>query len=128
MPLLIAEALLSNIGGIATLIGDPPNVLIGSAAELDFVSFLTHLGPVVFVLWLSAMLLMRWLFRNDLATRSTDIQALRRLDAREALHDMRNLRRILSVLAGTLALFFLQGVLRLSPAFIALLGAAVALL
>jgi Na+/H+ antiporter NhaD/arsenite permease-like protein len=128
VPLLIAEALLSNIGGMATLIGDPPNVLIGSAAELDFVSFLTHLGPIVVVLWLAAVLLMRWLFRRDLVARSIDRRALRRLDAREALQDTRNLRRILSVLAGTLTLFFLQGALHLSPAFIALLGAAVALL
>lgn len=128
VPLLIAEALLSNIGGVATLIGDPPNVLIGSAAQLDFLSFLTHLGPIVLILWLSAVLLMRWLFRNDLATSSIDRRALSSLDAREALQDTRNLRRSLTVLAGTLALFFLQGALHLSPAFIALLGAAIALL
>lgn len=126
-PLLIAEALLSNTGGVATLIGDPPNVLIGSAADLSFISFLTHLTPIVIVVWLSAVLLMRWLFRADLAARPTNLDALRKLNAREALHDPVGLRRLLLVLAGTLALFFLQGALGLSPAFVALAGAAVAL-
>jgi Na+/H+ antiporter NhaD/arsenite permease-like protein len=127
VPMLIAEALLSNIGGIATLIGDPPNVLIGSAAQLDFLSFLTHLGPIVMAIWLTAVLLMRWLFRADLAVQAHNLQALSKLDAREALHDPRTLQQVLMVLGGTLALFFLQGTLNLSPAFIAMTGAAVAL-
>ena len=80
------------------------------------------------ILWLSAVLLMRRLFKDDLAARPTDLQALRSLNASEALHDRRNLRRVLIVLAGTLAVFFVQGLLHLSPAFIALTGAAVALL
>jgi Na+/H+ antiporter NhaD/arsenite permease-like protein len=70
---------------------------------------------------------MRWLFRVDLATRPTNLQALSRLNAREALHDHVTLRRTLIVLAGTLALFFVQGALGLSPAFVALAGAATAL-
>ncbi len=126
-PMLIAEALLSNTGGIATLIGDPPNVLIGSAADLSFVSFLTHLAPIVFVIWLAAVLLMRWLFRAELAVQSTNLQALNKLNARESLHDPATLRRVLIVLVGTLVLFFVQGALRLSPAFVALAGAAAAL-
>lgn len=127
VPMLISEALLSNTGGIATLIGDPPNVLIGSAANLSFLAFLTHLAPIVFVVWLSALLLMRWLFRVDLAARPSNLEALGRLNARESLHDPQTLRRVLVVLAGTIALFFVQGALRLSPAFVALLGAAAAL-
>jgi Na+/H+ antiporter NhaD/arsenite permease-like protein len=127
VPMLIAEALLSNIGGIATLIGDPPNVLIGSAAQLDFLSFLTHLGPIVVAIWLTAVLLMRWLFRADLAVQAHNLQALSKLDAREALRDPRALQQVSVVLGGTLALFFLQGTLNLSPAFIAMTGAAVAL-
>jgi Na+/H+ antiporter NhaD/arsenite permease-like protein len=127
VPLLIAEALLSNTGGIATLIGDPPNVLIGSAADLSFLSFLTHLAPIVAVIWLAALLVMRGLFRVDLGARPTNLAALAGLNARESLHDRRTLRRTLIVLAGTLALFFAQGALGLSPAFVALTGAAVAL-
>ena len=127
IPMLIAEGLLSNTGGIATLIGDPPNVLIGSAADLSFMSFLTHMAPIVLVVWIAAVLLMRWLFRADLAVRPTNLHVLRQLNAREALHDPVNLRRVLFVLAGTLALFFVQGALGISPAFVALAGAAAAL-
>ena len=127
VPMLIAEALLSDTGGIATLIGDPPNVLIGSAANLSFLSFLTHLAPIVLIVWLAALLLMRWLFRVDLAVRPTNLEALGKLSARDSLHDPQTMRRVLIVLAGTIALFFVQGALGLSPAFVALLGAAAAL-
>jgi Na+/H+ antiporter NhaD/arsenite permease-like protein len=127
VPMLIAEALLSDTGGIATLIGDPPNVLIGSAAGLSFTSFLTHLAPIVLVACLAALLLMRWLFRVELSARPTNLEALDKLNARESLHDPQTLRRVLIVLAGTLALFFVQGALQLSPAFVALAGAATAL-
>lgn len=128
IPLLIAEGILSNIGGVATLIGDPPNVLIGSAAGLSFVSFLTHLAFVVLVCWIAAVLVLRRLFRVELAARPTNLQTLAKMNANEALTDARNLRRVLIVLAGTLVLFFLQDALHVSPAFIALAGASVALL
>ena len=63
VPLLMAEALLSDTGGVATLIGDPPNVLIASAAGLSFNDFLTHALPVVVVAWTAALLLLLRLFR-----------------------------------------------------------------
>jgi Na+/H+ antiporter NhaD/arsenite permease-like protein len=126
--MLIAEALLSNTGGIATLIGDPPNVLIGSAADLSFVSFLTHLAPIVLVVWIGALLALRWLFRRDLAVPPTNLEALSKLNARESLHDAATMKRVLIVLGATIVLFFLQGALGLSPSFVALAGAAAALL
>ncbi|MCL5997437.1 MAG: SLC13 family permease [Chloroflexi bacterium] len=119
--------MLSNIGGVSTLIGDPPNVLVGSAADLSFLSFLTHMGPIVLVVWLVALLLSGWLFRADLSARPTNLDALQSLNSREALRDPETLRRVLIVLAGTLVLFFLQGALGISPSFAALTGAAVAL-
>src|SRR5512145_978640 len=66
LPYLLAEALLSNTGGVATLVGDPPNVLIGSAANLSFGDFLTHSLPIVVVAWAGALLLMLYLFRREL--------------------------------------------------------------
>jgi Na+/H+ antiporter NhaD/arsenite permease-like protein len=65
VPLLMAEALLSNTGRVATLVGDPPNVLIGSAAGLSFGDFLTHLAPSVAVAWLVALLILGAIFRRD---------------------------------------------------------------
>ncbi len=127
IPLLISEALLSDTGGVATLVGDPPNVLIGSAAGLSFMSFLTHLAPIVAVAWFVALLLLRWLFRAELAKPAVNISALQRLDANEALQNPKDLRRLLIVLFGVVALFLVQGSLGVSPAMVALSGAAVAM-
>ncbi len=127
IPLLIAEALLSDTGGIATLIGDPPNVIIGSAAGISFTDFVIHLGPIVLVLWIAALLLLRYLFRADLARVPTNITALEGLDVSGTITDYAALRKILVVLGATIALFFVQGRLGISPAFVALAGAAAAL-
>ena len=80
LPLLMAEALLSNIGGVATLVGDPPNVLIGSASGLSFAAFLTHLGPIIAVTWLVAIGILRVVYRRELAERPRNGAALAGLD------------------------------------------------
>jgi len=126
VPLLMAEALLSDTGGVATLVGDPPNVMIGSAAGLSFNDFLVHLAPIVIVAWLVALLLLRLLFRRELAQRPKNIEALAKLDEKLALHDRKSLVKILIVLGGVILLFFLHNRLHLQPAFVALLGASVA--
>ncbi len=126
-PFLVAEAVLSNVGGVATLVGDPPNVMIGSAAHLTFGAFLTHLGPVVVVSWLVALGVLRLAFRQELAQRPTDIDALLRLDENEALQDPEGMRKGLIILGAAVALFFVQGQLRLQPAVIAMGSAAAAL-
>lgn len=128
VPLLIAEALLSDTGGVATLVGDPPNVMIASAAGFSFNDFLTHTAPLVVVAWLAALLILRIVFRPELAERPKNIEALMRLDENEALEDSSGAKKILVVLGAVILLFFVQGQLGLSPAFIALAGAAAALL
>ncbi len=127
-PMLVAEALLSNTGGVATLVGDPPNVLIGSAAEISFNSFLVHLGPVVLMAWLVALGILLLVFRRELAVRPANTGALLGLDPREGLKDPAGVRRVLITLAAVILLFFLQGRLQLPPAVIALGGATLALL
>jgi len=127
VPLLMAEALLSNTGGVATLVGDPPNVLIGSAAGLSFGDFLTHLVPSVAVAWLVALLILGAIFRRDLFRAPQQIKALQKLNERDALHDPTGMYKILIVLAGIVLLFFSHDALHLKPAAIALGGAAVAL-
>src|SRR5919106_3682933 len=66
IPFVLAQALASNIGGAATLIGDPPNILIGSAANIDFNSFLIHMGPTVAIVFASSLLLLKFFCRNDI--------------------------------------------------------------
>jgi Na+/H+ antiporter NhaD/arsenite permease-like protein len=128
IPMLMAEALLSDTGGVATLVGDPPNVIIGSAAGFSFLSFLTHLAPIVVVAWLVALILLRFIFRRELGERPSNVAALMRLDENDGLHDPAGLRKILITLGAVIVLFFLQGSLRVAPGAIALGGAAAALL
>jgi Na+/H+ antiporter NhaD/arsenite permease-like protein len=128
LPLLLAEALLSDTGGVATLIGDPPNVIIGSAANFSFNDFLTHLAPLTICAWLAALLTLRFLFRRELSERPQNIQALMNLDEREALKDRANMWKLLIVLGIVITLFFFHSQLHLLPATIAMGGAVLALL
>ncbi len=128
IPMLMAEALLSDTGGVATLVGDPPNVIIGSAAGFSFVSFLTHLAPIAIIAWLVALLVLWFIFRRELGARPSNVAALMQLDAAAGLNDRIALRKILITLGGVILLFFLQGMLHVAPGVIALGGAAAALL
>lgn len=127
-PFLIAEALLSNTGGVSTLVGDPPNVLIASAAGFSFNDFLTHSLPVVIVVWFVALWLLRYLFRRELAVHPANAEVVLTLDPRESIEDFKAIRRVLVVLGGAIILFFFEEPLNLSPAFVALSAAAVALI
>ncbi|HSB66696.1 MAG TPA: ArsB/NhaD family transporter [Anaerolineales bacterium] len=128
VPYLIAEALLSNTGGVATLVGDPPNVLIGSAAGFSFNDFLIYALPVVIVAWAGALALLRFLFRNELSTPPHNAEAVMSLDPAESLDDPKTARRVLVVLGAAILLFFVHHVLHLKPSLIALSAMAVVLL
>ncbi len=127
VPFLITEALLSNTGGVATLVGDPPNVLIASAANLSFNDFLTHSLPIVLFAWLAALFLLLYLFRKDLSLQPSNTEAVLKLDPNEALHDRKTTIRVLIVLGIALVFFFIHHTLHVQPAFIALAAGAVAL-
>ncbi len=85
-PFLIAQAMLSNIGGAATLVGDPPNIMIGSAAGIDFLTFLINMAPLVAAPWLATMLLLLVLFRKELRPVSSE-PALVDLDENKAIRE-----------------------------------------
>ncbi len=128
VPFLLGEALLSNIGGVATLIGDPPNILIGSAAHFTFNDFLIHLGPIVLVTWVVVQIMLGFLFRKVLRDKPTNLSELRRLNARRALSDPKTAKRMLIVLAATIVLYLIHDIMNLSPGIVALLGAGAGLL
>ena len=128
VPLLMALALLSNTGGTGTLIGDPPNVLIGSAANLSFNDFLVNALPVVVVAWFVVLGLLLFLFRKELRKPPAHAEAVQKLDPARALDDPITARKVIIVLIGTVLLFFLQELLEFSSSFIALSAAGVALL
>lgn len=128
VPLLVAEVLASNIGGTATLVGDPPNIIIGSAAGLSYLDFLVHLGPIVVVLLVVFSFQARWMFRSELTFHAERVRELLLLDEREALLPGSLLPKALAVLGLVTLAFVLQGLLGYDPSVVALLGAGVLLL
>ncbi len=128
VPFLVAEALASNIGGTATLVGDPPNIIIASRAGLTFTDFLMHLAPIVIVILAVFVVAARFLFRDALRGDPDRADTLMALDEREAIADPRLLVRGLFVLAMILIGFLLQRQTGVAPSVVALVGAGVLLL
>jgi len=127
-PFLFAEILASNIGGTATLIGDPPNIMIGSATHLGFLDFIVNLAPIVIVIMIITLLCLVLMFRKDLRADSQKIESIMAMNAREEIRDWAILKKSLLVLGLTISAFFLHGFLHLETATIALLGAAILML
>jgi Na+/H+ antiporter NhaD/arsenite permease-like protein len=127
-PYLIAEVLASNIGGAATLIGDPPNIIIGSRAGLTFNDFLVHMAPAVAVIFALFVVFTRFLFRADLRGNEVHLDEVMALQERRAIKDTGLLIRALAVLAVVIAGFALHSVLHVAPSIVALIGAGAMLL
>ncbi|GAA2117740.1 ArsB/NhaD family transporter [Actinomadura napierensis] len=123
VPYLIAEVMASNIGGTATLVGDPPNIIIASRGGLTFNEFLVNLAPLVVGLMVVFCLLCRWLFRSAFVYDPDRAAAVMALNEREAITDRRLLWQGLSVLGLVVAAFVLHPVLHYEPSIVALLGA-----
>ncbi len=127
-PYLFAEVMASNIGGTATLIGDPPNILIGSAAGLSFNDFVLNLTPVILVVLAAQTLLVHLFWGRSIDASAGARAAVMALDARGAITDRRLLKQSLAVFAAVLLAFVLARPLALAPGSIALIGAAVLML
>ncbi|HEY3548549.1 MAG TPA: ArsB/NhaD family transporter [Propionicimonas sp.] len=123
VPFLIAEALASNIGGTATLVGDPPNLIVASRSGLGFNDFLINLAPIVVVMLVAFVALSRFLFRKDFTADPEQVAQVMELDEREAIQDRSLLIRSLIVLGLVLVAFTLHSVTHLEPSVVALLGA-----
>jgi Na+/H+ antiporter NhaD/arsenite permease-like protein len=128
VPYLMAEILASNIGGTATLIGDPPNILIGSASGLGFVDFLVNLAPIVSVIFAVFLVTIVVAFRRDLAVDPDVRSSLLAIDERSFIADRQLMRLSLLVIGLTLLGFLLSGAVGLEPATIAMFGAVVLIL
>ncbi len=128
VPFLIALILASNIGGTATLVGDPPNILIGSAAGIDFVTFATNLAPISLLILIAFIGLAWFLFKKDLQGAKIDPMNIEALDTSELITNKPLLRKSLVVMAGVVLGFLFHGALHLEPATIALAGAVVLML
>ncbi|MFW6600475.1 ArsB/NhaD family transporter [Propionibacteriaceae bacterium Y2011] len=127
-PYIIAEILASNIGGAATLIGDPPNIIIASRAGLSFNDFLIHMTPIVVVVFALFVVLTRFLFRKEFQYRPEHADAVMVLQERRAITDGRLLIKSLVVLGLVIVGFTLHSVLHVEPSIVALIGALVMVL
>ncbi|MFI9811318.1 ArsB/NhaD family transporter [Saccharothrix variisporea] len=128
IPFLIAEVMASNIGGTATLIGDPPNIIIASRAGFSFNDFLVHLAPFVVVLMVVFVVVCRWLFRDAFRYDEKRVAEVMALSEREAIRNRTLLWQSLLVLALVLAGFTLHSALHVEPSVVALLGAGLLVL
>lgn len=128
IPILLSEALLSDVGGVATLVGDPPNMIIGSATGLSFNSFFIHLAPPVFFSWLVCLLVLRLVLWKELSQKPKNIEGLLKMNEKEAITDMVSLKKVLIALGVVIVLFLFQSRLGLFPSSIAIFGVAIALI
>ncbi len=128
IPFLLTQVMASNIGGAATLIGDPPNILIGSAADLTFAEFVVNLTPVVLLTLPVVLGILYLMFRRELSGTKDAEEAIMAMDAEGSIRDRVLLRKSLTVLGVVILAFFLHGVLHLEAATIAIFGAAALLL
>ncbi|MFY4728728.1 ArsB/NhaD family transporter [Nitrospira sp. BLG_2] len=121
---LITEALASNIGGTATLVGDPPNIMIASKAELSYLDFLIVLGPIIVIIMVVFLTVLWLIFGRTMTVAPHLREAVLSLSSREAVPDEAFLRRCLFLLAAVNVGFCLHSLIHLEPATIALLGAS----
>ena len=126
-PLLISEVVASNIGGTATLIGDPPNIMIGSATGLGFMDFVVNLTPVIVVVLIATLIWLKILYRKELVTRPELKSLVMAMDPVEQLKNRFLLKKCLIVIGLTILGFILHQSLHMESATVALAGAALLL-
>ncbi|WP_434297905.1 ArsB/NhaD family transporter [Clostridium sporogenes] len=127
IPFLMCEIFASNIGGTATLIGDPPNLMIGSAAGLSFLDFVKNLAPVIIVILVVTLLGIRQLYKNSMKTSEEDKKKIMALDESKAIRDISLMKKCLTVLFLTLVGFLTHSYLGFESATIAIAGSAILL-
>jgi len=124
---ILAQIFASNIGGATTLIGDPPNIMIGSAAGIDFMTFAYHMTPEIIITMAVTIVLFKFMFRKDLKQKPENLEKLQALDEKKEIKDSMLLKKSAIVLGAVIVMFMLHGMLGLEVSIIALGGAAVLL-
>ena len=129
-PILMAEALLSDTGGVATLVWDPPNIMIGSYAWFSFMDFITHSMPIVLVAWILTLITLKFIFRKEFKKKASKkaIKELQKLNENDAITDPDTLKKILFVLVIVVILFFIHHIVNIEPSLVAVFWAALALI
>lgn len=127
IPFMFTEILIANIGGTATLIGDPPNIMIGSATGLGFVDFIVNLAPVVIVISVATLFLLKLIYKDFLKAKDENKQKIMKMDETITIKDTLLLKKSLIVLFITILGFMVHSQFHLESATVALGGAALLL-
>ena len=128
LPFILGSVFISNIGGAATLIGDPPNIIIGSKAGLGFNDFLIHMGPMAALVFVVIVPLMVFMFRKDLVNGPEDRAKVQTLVPSSYISDRTLLVKSVSVLALVIAAFVVHSVVHIEPSMVAMMGAGLLVL
>ncbi|PHD62611.1 hypothetical protein COF57_07290 [Bacillus wiedmannii] len=129
VPYLLSEIIFSNIGGTATLIGDPPNIMIGSANKhLDFNAFLLNLAPIVIIIIAVTAVILYFMYRKQLIADPVQVKKLMSLDEKQYIKDPVLMKKSLTVLGLTIVGFMTHSIFHVDAAIISLTGATVLML
>ncbi len=128
IPLLITEVFSSNIGGTATLIGDPPNIIIGSAANFSFMDFLLELTIICFIIMIAVLIFLYSCFKHQLVTTEEKMKSIQNIDNSQTITDYALLKRSITVLALVILGFITHDITHIATCIIAFIGASILLL
>ena len=128
VPILIAEVICSNVGGTSTLIGDPPNIIIGSAAGFSFMDFVVELAPIVAVILLLVLGFLALVFKKELVATEENMKKVAEIDNSKTITDKKHMIRSMSILGLVIAGFMLHDIIHIDTYVIAMIGASILLL
>ena len=128
IPILITEVFASNIGGTSTLIGDPPNIIIGSAAGFSFMDFVVELAPVIAIILLVVLAFLAFVFKKDLITTEEKMKKVAEIDNSKTITDKKHMIRSMSVLGLVILGFMLHDIIHIETCVVAMIGASILLL
>ena len=128
VPILITEIICSNIGGTATLIGDPPNIIIGSAAGFSFMDFIVELAPVIAIILLVVLGYLAFVFKKDLVATEENMKKVAEIDNSKTITDKVHMIRSMTVLGLVILGFMLHDITHIDTYVVAMIGASILLL
>ena len=128
VPILITEVIASNVGGTSTLIGDPPNIIIGSAAGFSFMDFIVHLAPVVAIILLVVLAFLAVVFKKDLVATEENMKKVAEIDNSKTITDKKHMIRSMTVLGLVILGFMLHDLTHIDTYVVAMIGASILLL
>ncbi len=128
IPFLITEVIASNVGGTSTLIGDPPNIIIGSAAGFSFMDFIVHLAPVVAIILLVVLVFLAIVFKKDLVATEENMKKVANINNSKTITDKKHMIRSMTVLGLVILGFMLHDLTHIDTYVVAMIGASILLL